>query len=383
MLDFIDDASRREKCFTTITELSNFVDPKQIPSKKTPFSAIINHPFVHTVEAILPEDVYTSFQAALEAKLEKPQCVRVFMSPSDLLEHDFFNTYIKAGNVIMVSEGSSGSDIVYTLHDGILKIEMGKEVFERTGLSGKPIRSGGRKHGKERFLVELNLRLPSMLHGKKGFERIVWAFKNVLEHSLAWLFCDLGSTSSQSDGTKPIQKLHPQVVECAPLRNSFGPVVVPPLVGLGSNETPETELQENCGTLAEWISMVQLRSPRVFVGDDVDPYLSRYSVPGDETSSSALISLKWHGLVPPEWTMQLFLNLLSETAKSKSPAAWFILSASAMNKQAVDGRDGFTIVTAPQVWSSTSSGAKDREPAESQKRHTICWELVGATTTEV
>lgn len=39
--------------------------------------------------------------------------------------------------------------------------------------------------------IELNLRLPSMLHGKKGFERIVWAFKNVLNQSLAWLFCDL------------------------------------------------------------------------------------------------------------------------------------------------------------------------------------------------
>ena len=71
----------------------------------------------------------------------------------------------------MISEGSSGSDIVYTLCDGsssprsrpksgplkiydaigILKIEMGREVFERTGLPGKPIRSGGRKHGKDRY----------------------------------------------------------------------------------------------------------------------------------------------------------------------------------------------------------------------------------------
>lgn len=34
-----------------------------------------------------------------------------------------------------------------------------------------------------------------MLHGKKGFERIVWAFKNVLNHPVAWLFCDLTSES--------------------------------------------------------------------------------------------------------------------------------------------------------------------------------------------
>jgi len=49
MLDFVDDASRREKCFTTIAQLPALVDPKQIASKKSPFSAILNHPFVHTV----------------------------------------------------------------------------------------------------------------------------------------------------------------------------------------------------------------------------------------------------------------------------------------------------------------------------------------------
>lgn len=40
-------------------------------------------------------------------------------------------------------------------------------------------------------VVEINLRLPSMLHGKKGFDRLVWAAKNVLNQSLTWLFVDL------------------------------------------------------------------------------------------------------------------------------------------------------------------------------------------------
>lgn len=29
-----------------------------------------------------------------------------------------------------------------------------------------------------------------MVHGKKGFERIVWAFKNVLNAAVTWLFYD-------------------------------------------------------------------------------------------------------------------------------------------------------------------------------------------------
>lgn len=44
-------------------------------------------------------------------------------------------------------------------------------------------------------VVELNLRLPSMLHGKKGFQRIEWAFKNVLNDPVTWLFFDLGTES--------------------------------------------------------------------------------------------------------------------------------------------------------------------------------------------
>jgi len=41
-----------------------------------------------------------------------------------------------------------------------------------------------------------------MLHGKKGFERVVWAFKNVLSQSLTWLFYDV--ESGEEGMTRPI-----------------------------------------------------------------------------------------------------------------------------------------------------------------------------------
>jgi hypothetical protein len=44
---------------------------------------------------------------------------------------------------------------------------------------------------KQGAVIELDFRLPSMLHGKKGFDRIVHAFKHVLNDSYAWLFVDL------------------------------------------------------------------------------------------------------------------------------------------------------------------------------------------------
>lgn len=40
-----------------------------------------------------------------------------------------------------------------------------------------------------------------MLHGKKGFERIVWACRNVLNASVTWLLaCDAVSQSSLDKG---------------------------------------------------------------------------------------------------------------------------------------------------------------------------------------
>lgn len=56
----------------------------------------------------------------------------------------------------------------------------------------------------------------SMRHGKKGFERIRWAFKNVLVHSICWLFQDLRDESPrlQADiGSKGIPEGFPVLVE--------------------------------------------------------------------------------------------------------------------------------------------------------------------------
>jgi ribonuclease P/MRP protein subunit RPP40 len=91
----------------------------------------------------------------------------------------------------MFSEGQPGIQNTFWLKDSVLRLDIDKATYERCGLVGVAAPGSGRKHTKSRFRVELDLRLPSMQHGKKGFERIKWAFKNVLDESLAWLFVDL------------------------------------------------------------------------------------------------------------------------------------------------------------------------------------------------
>ncbi|KAE8364363.1 ribonuclease P 40kDa subunit-domain-containing protein [Aspergillus caelatus] len=383
MFDLEDDASRREKCYTAVAQLPCFIDSKQPPMKKSPFSAIWGHPFVHTVEVTLPEATYKTIESSLDTKLPKLRYARVFMSLSSLLEGDFFNAYIKSGNILMISEGRSGSDNVFTLRDGILKLELGKEIFERTGLTGKPIRSGGRKHTKERYLVKINLRLPSMLHGKKGFEKLVWAFKNVLNHTVAWLFYDLASVSCGISSDDPSLKgNHPHIIDCEPVRTEYRDILVPPFKGMNITETaPEQELKDYCDEISEWLGMVALGSPRVLASDDVDPYLCRYSIPdADEAKPSGIVSLRWHGFLSSKWIMELFLTLLQETSpKDLEASSWFAFSASALGREAVEGKDGYTVLTFPSEGGASDNVQKSSGTRSKIGRSCVCWEYVGVS----
>lgn len=122
----------------------------------------------------------------------------------------------------------------------------------------------------------------------------------------------LKNTSANVDtANKPIQKHHPQPLDCVPLKVNIDQVQMPSLDGLLSRNMSEAELQETVGALAEWVALVQLGSPRISADDDIDSYLCRYSLPGSDTiGKSNLIRLKWHGLISSKWTAQLMMVLL-------------------------------------------------------------------------
>lgn len=115
----------------------------------------------------------------------------------------------------------------------------------------------------------------------------------------------------QNEANKPIHKQNPQMIDSKVLKTKLSRISTPPLQGLVSNDMSEGDMQESCGVFSEWIAMVQLGSPRVSADDDVDSYLSRYSVPAvDAASTTDLIRLKWHGLISAKWILQLFISLL-------------------------------------------------------------------------
>ncbi len=60
----------------------------------------------------------------------------------------------------------------------------------------------------------------------------------------------------------------------------------------------------------EWLGLVALQSPRVRADDEIDPYLSRYSVPDSGSAMvSDLVVLQWSGFIPALWIRSLWIRL--------------------------------------------------------------------------
>ena len=155
--------------------------------------------------------------------------------------------------------------------------------------------------------IEINLRQPSMLHGKKGFERIVWACKNVLDHSVSWLFHDFQNSTFSDDNPDPLAKHHPSHQIVTPTISHIEEAKVPNLTA--SEAAPNDEYWAT--EIHEWLSLIALQSPRVEAQDDIDPYLCRYEVPNCDAAAEVqdLVSVKWNGLLPNSWIQSLFVEL--------------------------------------------------------------------------
>ncbi|KAH0544957.1 hypothetical protein FGG08_000883 [Glutinoglossum americanum] len=262
---------------------------------------------------------------------------------------------------------------------GILRLSLDKETYERAGLVGKPAVSAGKRGTRARWcasgkVVEINLRLPSMFHGKKGFDRIVWSFKNVLKDPLTWLFCDL----SLGDDV-PIKKHHPVTRACETKVHCSNvlkvPVLNPPEKSLA---TFKDDFNDYALNLQEWLSLVSIESPRIEVEDNIDPFFSRYDLELDVTTPEAkIIKMKWKGMLPAHWIAQLFTVCIKNSSKCAEPMAWFALSVHGFRNSPVSwkcfqhgdslhGENGYTVMKLPR------RNIDDNSPVEY-----IMWELVG------
>ncbi|OCL01504.1 hypothetical protein AOQ84DRAFT_306556 [Glonium stellatum] len=325
MFDFSRHETLSSKCYFTHSVLPNYAERDQPPTKKKPFSTFLSQPFAHTLDLILPDEIHELIQQQLDGDVGTVCYARVYMSLGEILMGDFFNEYIKKGNILMLSEGRPGVDNMFSLYEGVLKLELDRPTYERCGLVGKPIPDGGRKHAKSRYAIEYNLRLPSMLHGKRGFERLVWACKNVLNNSLAWLFHDPQAPSSESES--PIAKHCPILKSIRPTITNLPNTLVPTITAIS-----DTYNADASADLLEWLGLVSLDSPRIRAHDSIDPYLSRYQVPElgeSDPVARNLVRMRWYGFIPPNFIRDVYIR-----ARKVVGEEWFAMNVSCFHGQA-------------------------------------------------
>ncbi|KAH7027084.1 ribonuclease P 40kDa subunit-domain-containing protein [Macrophomina phaseolina] len=356
MLDIDNKDTRSTRCYFTHSLLGEHFDDRQLSTKKKPFATVSAQLFSHTADLILPDEVYAVIKQELDGSAGTFHYARVNMTLGELIDGEFFNHYIKTGNILMLSEGRRGIDNVFSLRDGVLRLELDRAMYERCGLEGQPIPHGGRKHTKERFAVELELRKPSMLHGKKGFERIVWAFKNVLNHSLTWLFHDVQSPDRPPSGSPllistigPIVAHAPQLQTVRSDLFQMQRVQIPALTSIHDVCDPEY-----CAEVLEWFGMVSLGSPRIDAADSINSFLSCYEVPmpyltDGEAAAPAVggvVRLRWRGLVPSAFLLRLWIVARKGLVDGKvgKEKKWMAMSVAGFGGEAytmlgVGGRD--------------------------------------------
>jgi ribonuclease P/MRP protein subunit RPP40 len=169
-----------------------------------------------------------------------------------------------------------------------------------------------------------------MLPGKKAFERLQWAFKNVLNTSLAWLFYDLRSpnlTLATGETVQNALSTHAPIIKnVKPLRNHLQNALVPPF---SSNEDSDDETE-----LLEWLSLAMAQSPRVLSGDNLDSYLCRYRPDHDTCKPTDLVLYQWNGFAPSHFVQKIVLAAMKATVGDR----WFALGAGAFSG------DGYVIL---------------------------------------
>ncbi|KAG9696622.1 hypothetical protein KCU95_g4190, partial [Aureobasidium melanogenum] len=246
-----------------------------------------------------------------------------------LLTGDFFNKHIKTGNVLLLSAplklDTTSSEANFTLINGVLSITCDRALYERAGLTGTAIPDPhARKHGTSKFRIELNLRLPSMLAGKKGFERVLRAAETVFVGEISWLFYDVAAAGVADNDTALGKEV--KIKEVKMETEDLGKVLVPGFpYDISKNADGENDLVE----LLEWVSLAALNSPRIQQGDLVDEIISRYEVPtipsksatdatSNGTTTQNLTKTTFTGFLPASFLASTFGEALLQ-----SKGSWF------------------------------------------------------------
>lgn len=96
----------------------------------------------------------------------------------------------------------------------------------------------------------------------------------------------------------------------------------------------------------EWLSLIRLQSPRVEAGDAIDPYLSRYRVPGDGDPSphGRVCKITWQGFFTSNWVRGVLIDALAALPSR----TWFSMSATSFSNGMVGDSNEVSFLRPPE-----------------------------------
>lgn len=161
-----------------------------------------------------------------------------------------------------------------------------------------------------------------MVQGKKGFERVVWAFTRVLSEPINWLFYNFQSKPTDD----PSNLANSELRTCTLSINKIPGVVLP--VVDSTDAFSDRDYQEE---LLEWLGLMLIESPRVQEGDKVEKYLCRYQLPElfnaegpNSREAEDVVHVQLLGCILSRTVTELFLNL-----KENQKNGWFAVNGKA------------------------------------------------------
>ncbi|KAL5615679.1 hypothetical protein BROUX41_005711 [Berkeleyomyces rouxiae] len=180
--------SWQQNCTVTHSEMRH-LDLTQPPLMKRPLRTFRELEFVCKLNVLVPSKVAVELGKRLENLALTSGVTRLTMSLHDVLTGIFFLKSFKNGKVMMISETDSHRDTIFVFVNGKLTMHVDKESYEKSGLVGKP--ESNCSQTKDRWIVEYDLTCKSMAPGKAGFERLLYACKNVYTEKRKWLYTDM------------------------------------------------------------------------------------------------------------------------------------------------------------------------------------------------
>lgn len=177
-----------------------------------------------------------------------------------------------------------------------------------------------------------------MRHGKKGFDRLVYACNQIFNQPLTWLFHNTSNkrkgfslhfsnplTQAPVSTQNPLTKHSPVEVACSSTVSELigTPDIVLRVLPATVTQEDRAALEIHATDVYEWLSLARLRSPRIKTIDDIDPWLSRYEAPESQGGHIDICVSSWQGLISSAWLHQFALRVVTALPQT----AWFCVAA--------------------------------------------------------